>query len=42
MTATLREQFEQPGKFVVAAEMVTSRGLVTAGSGRELLALARS
>ena len=41
MTTTLREQFEQPGKFVVAAEMVTSRGLITAGSGGELLALAR-
>lgn len=41
MTAALREEFEKPGKFVVAAEMVTSRGLVTAGSGRELLALAR-
>jgi methylenetetrahydrofolate reductase (NADPH) len=41
VTTTLREQFEQPGKFVVAAEMVTSRGLITAGSGRELLALAR-
>ncbi|HEX3268749.1 MAG TPA: methylenetetrahydrofolate reductase C-terminal domain-containing protein [Gaiellaceae bacterium] len=41
MTTTLRELFGRPDKFVVTAEMVTSRGLVTAGSGRELLALAR-
>jgi methylenetetrahydrofolate reductase (NADPH) len=40
--APLREQFAQPGAFVVAAELVTSRGLITAGTGRELLDLARS
>lgn len=38
---TLRERLEQPGAFVVAAEVVTSRGLISAGSGREALAVAR-
>lgn len=38
---SLREQFEEPGAFVVAAELVTSRGLIGAGSGRELLETAR-
>jgi methylenetetrahydrofolate reductase (NADPH) len=32
--ATLREQLERPGSFVVAAELVTSRGLVSAASSR--------
>jgi methylenetetrahydrofolate reductase (NADPH) len=41
VTVSLLEQFEQSGKFVVATELVTSRGLLTAGSGRELLAQAR-
>ena len=41
MSAFLRELFEQPGRFVVATELVTSRGLLTTGSGRELLAQAR-
>jgi methylenetetrahydrofolate reductase (NADPH) len=37
----LREVLGQPGRFVVAAEVVTSRGLITADGGAELLALAR-
>jgi methylenetetrahydrofolate reductase (NADPH) len=37
---TLREQFARPGSFVVAAELVTSRGLLTAG-GNGVLELAR-
>src|ERR1700733_567251 len=37
----LRGQLEKSGAFVVAAEVVTSRGLITAGSGREVLAVAR-
>jgi methylenetetrahydrofolate reductase (NADPH) len=37
----LREQFARPGAFVVAAELVTSRGLITADTGRGLLELAR-
>jgi len=41
VTLTLREQLGQPGAFVVAAELVTSRGLIAAESGRELLAVAR-
>ena len=41
MSAFLRELFEEPGRFVVATELVTSRGLLTTGSGRELLAQAR-
>ena len=36
-----RELLAQPGAFVVAAEVVTSRGLLTADGGAELLALAR-
>jgi methylenetetrahydrofolate reductase (NADPH) len=39
--APLREQFAQPGAFVVAAELVTSRGLLSADSGREVRATAR-
>lgn len=38
----LRELLGQPGRFVVAAEVVTSRGLITADGGAELLALARA
>jgi len=37
----LREQLARPGAFVVAAEVVTSRGLLTADGGGQLLALAR-
>jgi methylenetetrahydrofolate reductase (NADPH) len=37
----LREQLAQPGAFVVAAELVTSRGLIVAERGRELLETAR-
>ena len=37
----LREQLAQPGAFVVAAEVVTSRGLITADSSRKVLELAR-
>lgn len=37
----LRDQFRQPGGFVVAAELVTSRGLLGGESGRELLKTAR-
>ena len=37
----LREQLAQPGAFVVAAELVTSRGLINAERGRELLEIAR-
>ena len=40
MTA-LREQFAQPGAFVVASEVVTSRGLISADSSRRVLELAR-
>jgi methylenetetrahydrofolate reductase (NADPH) len=39
--ASLRERFTQPGGFLVAAEVVTSRGLMTANRGAEVLALAR-
>jgi methylenetetrahydrofolate reductase (NADH) len=39
--ATLRERLGQPGSFVVAAELVTSRGLITAESSRGVLELAR-
>ena len=39
--APLREQFAQPGAFVVASELVTSRGLITADSSRKVLELAR-
>ena len=38
---SLRDQLAQPGAFVVAAELVTSRGLIGAESGRELLETAR-
>src|SRR5206468_3522596 len=34
---TLREQFARPGAFVVAAELVTSRGLITADTSRRAL-----
>src|SRR5215831_15662795 len=37
----LREQFERPGAFVVAAELVTSRGLITADRSRRVLEVAR-
>ena len=40
-TIPLREQFARPGAFVVAAELVTSRGLITADSSRRVLELAR-
>jgi methylenetetrahydrofolate reductase (NADPH) len=39
--APLRERFARPGTFVVAAELVTSRGLLSAGDGDRLLGLAR-
>ena len=37
----LRERLGQPGTFVVAAELVTSRGPITGDSGRKVLELAR-
>src|SRR5437764_7035552 len=37
----LREQLAVPGAFVVAAELVTSRGLITADSSKKVLALAQ-
>ena len=37
----LREQLTRPGAFVVAAELVTSRGLITADSSRRVLEVAR-
>src|SRR5436305_12668493 len=37
----LREQLARPGGFVVAAELVTSRGLITADSSKKVLALAQ-
>src|SRR3990172_7206514 len=37
----LREQLARPGAFVVAAELVTSRGLITADSGRRVTEMAR-
>ena len=37
----MREQLARPGAFVVAAELVTSRGLLTAESGRKVLETAR-
>jgi methylenetetrahydrofolate reductase (NADPH) len=37
----LREQLTRPGAFVVAAELVTSRGLITANSSRRVLEVAR-
>ena len=42
LSSLFRERLAQPGSFVVAAELVTSRGLITADSGRELLAVARA
>jgi methylenetetrahydrofolate reductase (NADH) len=39
--ATLRERLADPGAFVIAAELVTSRGPITTGSGERVLALAR-
>ena len=39
--ATLRERLDRPDAFVVAAELVTSRGLLSADSGRALQAQAR-
>ncbi len=38
----LREQLRADGAFVVAAELVTSRGLITADSGRKVLETARA
>jgi methylenetetrahydrofolate reductase (NADH) len=38
---TLREHLERPGSFVIAAELVTSRGLLSGDSGRALQAKAR-
>ena len=38
---TLRERLAQPGAFVAAAELVTSRGLITSEGGRRLLEVAR-
>ena len=38
---TLRERFAQPDAFVVAAELVTSRGLITADSSHRVLEVAR-
>ena len=38
---SLREQLTRPGAFVVAAEVVTSRGLITADSSRRVLEIAR-
>jgi methylenetetrahydrofolate reductase (NADPH) len=37
----LRDLLARPSSFVVAAELVTSRGLLTAGSGRAVLELGR-
>jgi methylenetetrahydrofolate reductase (NADH) len=38
---SLREQLARPGAFVVAAELVTSRGLITADSSRRATEVAR-
>ena len=38
---TFREQLARPGAFVVAAEVVTSRGLITAESSRRVMEMAR-
>ena len=38
---TFREQLARPGAFVVAAELVTSRGLITADSSRRVMEMAR-
>jgi methylenetetrahydrofolate reductase (NADPH) len=40
-TFPLRERFAQPGAFVVAAEIVTSRGVISADGGGKVLGLAR-
>jgi methylenetetrahydrofolate reductase (NADPH) len=40
-SASLRERFARPGAFVVAAELVTSRGLITADNSRRVLEIAR-
>src|SRR3546814_4957167 len=37
----LRERLAEAGTFVVAAELVTSRGPITSGGGERVLALAR-
>ncbi len=37
----LRDQLAQPGAFVVAAEVVTSRGLITADGNRQVMEVAR-
>ena len=37
----LRERLGQPGKFVVAAELVTSRGPISSDGGAKVLGLAR-
>ncbi len=42
MTTPFRERLGEPGSFVVAAELVTSRGLITQTTGRELLGVARA
>ena len=39
-TSPLRQRLGQPGSFVVAAEIVTSRGLISADGGRRALDLA--
>lgn len=39
---SLRNQLAQPGAFVVAAELVTSRGLISADTSRKVLELARA
>ncbi len=39
---TFREHLASPGAFVVAAELVTSRGLITAGRGREVVERAQA
>jgi methylenetetrahydrofolate reductase (NADPH) len=39
--SSLREQLARPGAFVAAAELVTSRGLITADSSRRALEVAR-
>jgi len=40
-TASLRERLAQPDRFVVAAEIVTSRGVITAEGSSKVVALAR-
>jgi methylenetetrahydrofolate reductase (NADPH) len=40
-TVPLRKRFAEPDAFVVAAEIVTSRGLITAEGGDKVLGLAR-